>query len=200
MPQPSLTDADVAALRTATIDAVLRLFESDGSPALSMRRIATEVGYTPMALYRYFPKGSDEILAATRVRGYKMIASAISNAVENVVEPLEIIRAGWEAFVAFSLEHPNEFRIIYEYADGDWKSFPELDEAIDNVWQPTIVAVQAAVDAGLLAGEPEELAYLFWAALHGVFILYVTGEIESADEFRRVTHAMVELNIRGARP
>jgi len=46
--QRSLTPSLIAA-------AALRVGDRDGSKAMTMRHIASELGYDPMALYRYFP-------------------------------------------------------------------------------------------------------------------------------------------------
>jgi AcrR family transcriptional regulator len=57
-PKPALTTADIAAAAIAVADA-------EGLGAVSMQRVAAEMGYTKMSLYRYFSDKSD--LIATMV-------------------------------------------------------------------------------------------------------------------------------------
>lgn len=55
--------------RDAVIDAALARVDSDGLEALSFRRLAADLGVTPMALYRYVAS-KDELLAAIVDRAY----------------------------------------------------------------------------------------------------------------------------------
>ena len=55
----------------AVVEVALTLAESGGLEALTIRRLAKELGVTPMALYWHF-RGKDELLdgmAARRARG-----------------------------------------------------------------------------------------------------------------------------------
>src|SRR5713226_3132955 len=48
--------------RSAVVDRALALADSDGVDALTIRRLATELGVTPMALYWHF-RSKEELLA-----------------------------------------------------------------------------------------------------------------------------------------
>ncbi|NQU07347.1 MAG: TetR/AcrR family transcriptional regulator [Candidatus Abyssubacteria bacterium] len=174
------------------------LFRKDGPSGLSIRRIARAIGYSPMALYRYFPQGIDEILAEARIHGYKLLHAKISEATTSVKDSPGKLRAYGKAFVRFFEEHPTEFRLIYEYTSGDWESFPELSRCIDDVWQPFESAIKEAIAEGILFGNAEEVSYLAWAALHGVINLFLTGELTSQKHFNELTESMIEMIIRGA--
>jgi AcrR family transcriptional regulator len=54
---------------TTIADAGVRIADAEGLAALSMRRLATELGFTPMALYRYVESKSD-VLALILDRAY----------------------------------------------------------------------------------------------------------------------------------
>jgi AcrR family transcriptional regulator len=55
-PKPALTLEQIA-------DAAIAIADADGLDAVSMQRVAAEVGYTKMSLYRYLP-GKAELVAA----------------------------------------------------------------------------------------------------------------------------------------
>ena len=198
MPQPALTTQEIQAVRKRTVAKVIALLKEEGPSGLSIRRIARAIGYSPMALYRYFPRGIDEILAEARAHGYELLDAKIKAATASVQDPLGRLRAYGRAFVSFFEEHPTEFRLIYEHTSGDWESFPELSKRIDGVWQPFESAIKEAIAEGILFGDAEEVSYLAWAALHGVINLFLTGTLTSQKHFHELTESMIEMIIRGA--
>ncbi|MFM9862595.1 MAG: TetR family transcriptional regulator, partial [Micropepsaceae bacterium] len=52
--RPPLSSDQVDMMRKRIADAARRLFRDEGFEAVSMRRLATEAGCTPMSLYTYF--------------------------------------------------------------------------------------------------------------------------------------------------
>jgi AcrR family transcriptional regulator len=60
-PKPALTLDEIA-------DAAIALADADGLAAVSMQRVAADLGYTKMSLYRYVP-GKAELVAAMLDRG-----------------------------------------------------------------------------------------------------------------------------------
>lgn len=198
MPQQALTTQDIQSLRMRTVTAVISLFRTEGASGLSIRRIAREIGYSPMALYRYFPQGIDEILAEARIHSYELLIDMINEATSSAKNSLEKLRAYGTAYVRFFEGYPTEFRLIYEYTSGDWESFPELSKRIDQVWEPFESANREAIEKGILFGDPEELSHLGWAALHGVINLCITGTFDSQERFHEFTESMIEMIIRGA--
>ncbi len=57
--RPALSKEKVADMRRHIAGCALRLFQEDGYDAVSMRRLAKEVGCTVMTLYRYFERKID---------------------------------------------------------------------------------------------------------------------------------------------
>jgi len=198
MPQPALTSQDIQSVRKRTVATVIALFGDEGQSGLSIRCIARAMGYSPMALYRYFPHGIDEILAEARAHCYELLDMKIRAVTAPAKDSLGGLRAFGRAFVRFFEEHPTEFRLIYEYTSGDWESFPELSRRIDAVWRPFESAIKEAIEEEILFGDAEEVSYLGWAALHGVINLFMTGTLASQKKFRELTESMIEMIIRGA--
>jgi hypothetical protein len=52
----------------------------------------------------------------------------------------------------------------------------------------------------VLAGEPEVLGQLFWAASHGLVLLHLAGKLSAKIGFRPLYDEMMRLLVRGARP
>src|SRR3954466_3073482 len=60
-PKPALTLGQIA-------DAAIAIAAAEGLAAVSMQRVAADLGYTKMSLYRYLP-GKTELVAAMLERG-----------------------------------------------------------------------------------------------------------------------------------
>jgi AcrR family transcriptional regulator len=74
-PKPALTLDKIA-------DAAIAIADAEGLAAVSMQRVAADLGYTKMSLYRYLP-GKSELVAAMIERG--------------MGEPPAISKDGWRA-------------------------------------------------------------------------------------------------------
>ena len=63
-----MTNTEVQDVREQICTQAQILFTENGIENTGLRAIAAQVDITATALYRYFPKGRDEILAAVRAR------------------------------------------------------------------------------------------------------------------------------------
>ena len=63
-------------MRAAILDEARRLLTEEGASALSMRAIARALGYSPAALYEYFP-GKEDIFNALYFEGAGGLAGRI---------------------------------------------------------------------------------------------------------------------------
>jgi AcrR family transcriptional regulator len=85
-----------------------------GAAALSLRRIATDMGMTSSALYRYFAS-RDDLLNELVVDGFSSLADALEAAEAELEDGPETNR--WlhlaSAHRRWALEHPTEYALIY---------------------------------------------------------------------------------------
>ncbi len=54
--------------------------------------------------------------------------------------------------------------------------------------------------AGLLEGDPIEIANLLWAAMHGVIVLHLAGKLHESPDLRTLSNAMMRTLFRGLIP
>src|SRR5580658_7491825 len=102
MPRPTLTDFEVDQVRNRVCDAARTLFSQHGIDNVGLRTIGSAIGLTGAALYRYFPEGREEIVAAVRARAFRELADLSQEAVAACSTPLERLRAVAEAYVDFA--------------------------------------------------------------------------------------------------
>jgi AcrR family transcriptional regulator len=87
--------------RAAVVDRALALADQSGLDALTIRKLATELGVTPMALYWHF-RGKDELLAGLAER----VWSEIDLTVDRTAPWTEQIRALLESLLKELRAHP----------------------------------------------------------------------------------------------
>ena len=78
MPAP-LTKIEREFSRRRILEVAAKLFLEVGRDGLTMRRLAAEVGYSTMAIYRWF-KNKNDLLIAVRIEGFDRLAAEMEKA------------------------------------------------------------------------------------------------------------------------
>ncbi|MEU4519115.1 TetR/AcrR family transcriptional regulator [Amycolatopsis sp. NPDC024027] len=97
------------------IEAAANLLARDGSDAVTTRAVAAAAGVQPPAIYRLFGD-KDGLLEAVAEHGYAtFFAAKIVGAAprDQVVDPVDDLRAGWDLAVEFGLTHPALYALMY---------------------------------------------------------------------------------------
>lgn len=173
------TKAEQSELESQVVRVCLQLFADGGYEAISMRKLAGEVGMAPMSLYRYFPTKAhlmrhiwDDIL-------HRACTQAQVGAVK-ARKPQTRLRAFVCGFLDYWLENRSHYWVVFAMRDD----LSELHaDASSDVLRPNPAPVRAALGE-LLAGcalprslppdELDELVELLFQRLLG-FLLGVIG-------------------------
>jgi AcrR family transcriptional regulator len=150
-----------------------------------------------MTPYRYF-RDKEEIFASVRAAAFRRFADAQESAAAGESEPLARLGALQRAYVRFALEEPHAYRIMFELAQPDAPGHPELEKEERRAWQALRDAVGLGVSAGLLRGDPEVLAHVFWASVHGLVALHLAGKLKLGVRFDALAPPLTETLFRGA--
>lgn len=181
------------ALRARILDAARRIVTRDGLHALSMRKLAESIGYSPASLYLYFDS-RDAIARALGREGFVQLLAHLEP-FTTIDDPRERLHALAHAYVAFGCAHQQTYRLMYREAEEGGRSAPHAPHAhAEAPVQEDDVAPceQAACVAELFAhafeafaaaehrrrdvhDEPALLARALWAMLHGVVAFSLIG-------------------------
>lgn len=149
MPRSALQQQIHEAVRQAILDAALELFVEHGYEEVSIRNIAAKVGYSPGAIYGYFPS-KDDIFFALAEEGLRRL-NAGDPANTPSESPLDDLRATAYRIHDFSKELPQFFALIF--LD---RHVPKISaeygclQFMGDVWQELEARVQRCIDEGLL--------------------------------------------------
>jgi AcrR family transcriptional regulator len=149
------------ALRARILDAARRIVTRDGFEALSMRKIAHAIGYSPASLYLYF-ESRDEIARALGDEGHAQLLAELEPRGQ-IADPAERLRALAHAYVAFGQSQPQAYRLVFVDLPG--RARPDGERVL-----------RAFAGALAALGHPDDtpLAEALWATLHGVVTLMLT--------------------------
>ena len=163
-----------------------RLAERDGLDALSVRRLANEVGTTTRAVYSLF--GSmDGLVVALGARAFELLGGAVA-ALADTKDPVADLVAAGLVFREFSLSHPSLFRIAVQRA--------AVSRDLAAQFRPAAAAAMAELarrvarleeDEGLGGRSVHEAASQFHAACEGLAALELRGvpDADGAEAFWR---------------
>jgi AcrR family transcriptional regulator len=163
-----------AALRASLLDVASDLLVSDGSDALTMRRLAEAAGCSTTVLYRLFV-GKHGIVRGLYHEGFDRLRARLATVDED--DPMLRLRGLAFAYRDHALAEPAHYTVMFS------RPVPEFEPSADDVahghasLQVLVDAVAAAVDAGSVAGDPPHIAEVLWAAAHGAVSLELAGHL-----------------------
>jgi AcrR family transcriptional regulator len=176
----------MATQRDEILSAACDLLVTGGLDSLSMRKLATRVGVTAPALYRYY-ESKETVLVDVVGEAFKVFAQYLYGALDGRT-PVERFRLTGRSYLAFALEHPQYYALLHAAHEiMGHETLPH--EATDHacaVGQFMVDRVREGMECGMLkAGPPETVARTIWAHAHGLVSIYHRGlfRIEEA-EFR----------------
>jgi AcrR family transcriptional regulator len=183
------------AVRERLCDAAARIFVEEGEAALSMRRLAAEVGCSPMAPYRHFAD-KEALVAAVRAAAFSRLADALDGVAQDGRHRAADIG---EAYVRFARENPAAYKLMFDLAQPDESAYPELAAAAARARSTMTGYVHELVEAGVLAGDPVQLGFVFWATIHGLIVLDLAGRIPADPGFEALRRTALGALMRGLR-
>lgn len=181
------------ALRRTLLDAASRLLMAEGPGALTMRRVAGAVGCSTTVLYTMF--GGKEGLAEALYReGFERLRRRLEAVADD--DPLARLAALGHAYRANALAERAYYGVMFQGAIPGFRPSAGSLAAAGASLEVLARAVRAAMDAGALRpGDPQAVAEVLWAAVHGVVSLELAGHFPDpeagADRFRSLASAAI---------
>src|SRR4051794_29321067 len=94
-------------LRGRIMTAAREMFATEGYEAVTMRKIASKIEYSPTAIYLHFAD-KDALMRELCTEDFSTLYRAFEKFIP-IKDPLERLRKVAQAYVAFSIDHPNQY-------------------------------------------------------------------------------------------
>jgi len=168
-----------AEFREEVLAAARRIVLEEGFDALTMRKIAEAIEYAPGTIYLYFESRDAIAFELCRAAFESFLAALLP--VTAIADPVERFRELGRRYVAFGLENPETYRLIFmedpKYSSQAFQEDAEADDSPGKQALGVLVSTFAELrERKLLASDadPMVLAEVAWAAVHGIVSLKIT--------------------------
>ena len=189
-------------LQERILDAARELFARHGYEAVTLRKIAEAIEYTPAAIYGHF-RDKDELIRTLCKRDFDVFSTRLAS-LASVADPLERLRRLGHEYIRFAVEHPQHYRLMFMSPAGldhDADALERKGDPHRDGYAFLRLSVGQAIEQRRLRAEyadAELVAQTFWAGVHGVASLQITHAGDDWVEWRSIearakamTHALV---------
>lgn len=188
--------------RTLILQAALQIFAADGLEGANVRAIAKAAGYTPGAIYAYFPS-KEHIYAAALEESLDRLTAATTGQAARARSPEEKFTAAGLAFFDFYDTHPRDLDLGFYLFRGGIRPHG-LSQDLDIVLNTKLLAAlqpihDAAIATGLLQDQARTLTADVLAHASGLLLLAHTRRLALFDLHARTlmqTHLHALLTTR----
>jgi AcrR family transcriptional regulator len=175
-----------ARLTEDIVSGAIALIDRAGTQeAVTLRAVAREIGIAAPSIYAHFP-GREAIVMAVVTRVFDELTEAITRGVASAgQDPVSRLVAGCEAYVAFGLEHPERYGVLFSerrIATVDYckpvpigpDGMPVLEFGAES-FALLVTSIEDCVRAGISASTDIVAdATAVWVAMHGTITLRST--------------------------
>jgi len=192
-------------LRQDILDAARALLVRDGYDALSMRKVAERIDYSPTAIYLHF-KDKQDLVFSLCDETFARLVRELDTLKRDYPDPLARLRKGLERYVAFGLNNPNHYVptfLLPPPADMTGKHVEAADNPQSNGMR-ALATLRDTIADGVRARklrkvDPDAAARSAWAAVHGITSLLIAFPTFPWGDRDRAIKNVIDMVVDGLR-
>lgn len=166
-------ELDKSKMRELILKTAMNLFLDEGFDKITIRHIAEKIEYSPATIYLYF-KNKDEILSTLCSEGFKELYAKQKMSLK-ITDPLKRLRTQGQIYVAFALENPQYYDLMFMMKAKQTYEMKELDSGMSS-FEFLKKNVKDCIDSGIFPEYNVELAaFSLWSLVHGISSLIIRG-------------------------
>lgn len=154
------------ALRERGLASAMAVLAEEGVAGLTTRTVARRANASLPAIYEVFGDKAG-IVRSVFFEGFRILADDLSALPPNP-DSIEALRALAEAFRRFIVGNPVLAQVMFSRPFADFDPSSEDARAGVKVRKIFVHHIRAAVDQGVLAGDPTDLALIFFTLVEGL--------------------------------
>ena len=161
-------------LREQILEASLELIREAGLAGLSMREVARRAGVSHQAPYHHF-RDKETIVAELVERGFDALSERLETVAARKGEPWQRLSRSGREYVAFALDNPVQFRLMFRPELVDPSRFPSVQRAARRA----LAVLMRHVDEQkrYSARQKDAAVSLHWSVVHGLATLFLDGAL-----------------------
>ena len=169
-----------AQTREKILGAARELFVAHGYEAVSMRKIAEAIEYTPPVIYTHFADKSELMLELCRRDFGAMVEGMVR--LRKVEDPIERMLKLGLAYIRFALEQPNHYRLMFmtpppPEVQPQAEDLAKIGDPEQDGYALLVEAAEQDIDQKRIRPEFADahlIAQVLWAGVHGLASLQIT--------------------------
>jgi AcrR family transcriptional regulator len=173
------------ALRTGILAAARNIALREGWQAVTIRKIADEVEYTPPIVYEHF-ENKEAILLELKLKGFRILTEKLLTARSVQEEPEEQIMGLAKTYWNFAFEHTELYQVMFNLGGVTCNGQGNNCESRVHMRNGATVMADAFRALAAKKGKPKTDIYLkldaFWALQHGLISLTLVNKINGGRE------------------
>ena len=162
-------------LTELAVEAGRKLVAEGGPQALTARKVAAKMGYTPGTLYNLF-ENIDALTAAINIRSMEAFADTIETVMERKTDTSARLRGIARAYLDFHRDSPHLWSLLFANP-LDYHS-QTYHQAIHRIFDQVVAATRPLTTDPAAA---RRKAKLLWATLHGICLLQQSGKLNVSE-------------------
>ena len=154
------------ATQQAILQAALSIATEEGWQAVTIRRVAERIEYSPSALYKYF-EDKEGILRTLLLQGFQHMVAALARIAAQEHRPSERLQQMAAAYWDFAWHQPTVYQLMFDLKG----KIHDVEEA-----KAAFLVVRAAIEewsrvCGVKMGDTDQAVEMMWATMHGFVAL-----------------------------
>lgn len=182
-------------IKEMVLNAAEAIVVKHGVNALTVRKIAVDIGYTVGSIYMVFANMQD-LITHIKLRTLDDLASQLQPDAENNPEQQLVLLA--DQYLSFARQHFNRWQFVFDNTDLSHEMPETYRQKIEQLFGPVESQFRQlkpqAGDADIALA-----ARALWSGVHGICVLYLNGSLGRAgiSDSRQAVDLLVASFIRG---
>ena len=173
-------------MRHAILRAASEIAAREGWHAVTIRRVAEKIEYSPPVIYEYF-ESKEALLEAVATEGFRLLLSALYAARDTHADPMERLRAMGRAYWDFVWADPQLYQAIsglggVDFCEPDHEHPHAEGQQVFEVFFEGLRAVLSPRDDA--EADLEGKCLVLWSLYHGFIALLMAGRIPTEERER----------------
>lgn len=191
------SDHSRSELYEMVLSAAREIAEQEGLGGLTVRRIATQIGYSGGTLYNLF-ENLDDLVVHLNARTLDSLYEELAGATLEE-DPEAAVRALTECYVRFTREHPRLWNLLFEHRLPNGTDPP--DWYYEKIERARGLLERALAPLFGPGRETERLhsARVLWSSLHGICSLETAGKLVKTESVEAMSESLISYYLAGLR-
>ena len=192
-------------VREKILDAARELFVAEGYEAVTMRKVAEKIEYSPTAIYFHF-RDKESLMRELCDADFAALSAEFQK-IGRIPDPIERLRRIGRAYVGFAVAFPNHYRLMFMTPHPVAKCSDERQAIRGNPEEDAYAFLKVTVEESIATGrlkpeftDPELVSQIVWSGVHGVVSLQIAKRDDDWVAWRDVkmtAHQLIEVMISG---